>query len=253
MIEGPGGILQFSRLRGATGLVHGILTPRVNVSFSVGEGYGDPIAGRKLLLEKLAIDPANTIIAGQVHGTKLAWVSKGNAGAGALVRGTAIPETDALATKNTGVGLLVTGADCPPVLIYSQKERLLALVHSGWRGTAEEIVTKTIGELRAAGASAAELFVGIGPGIGVCCYEVGDEVAERVPANLQKEVLKSRPGARPHLHLSNWIESQALWAGVPAANIEKTELCTSCRRDLFFSHRGEKGKCGRFGFAAMLQ
>lgn len=230
-----------------------MLAPRVNVSFTAGEAYGDPSAGRARLLQKIGADPARTVIAGQVHGDRVAWVAARDAGAGALVRGTAIHETDGLATIEKNVGMLITGADCPPVLLYSQKPAMLSLVHSGWRGTAKGIVSKAAAELFERGARPADLKVCIGPGIGVCCYEVGGEVAEQVPRAFYKNAVREVPGARPHLDLGGWILQQLLEAGVDRARIEICDWCTACRTDLFFSHRAEKGRCGRFGLAAMLR
>lgn len=252
MILRDDGIWQFQQLAAEPGLVHGVLSPRVNVSFSVGEGHGDPVGGRRALFTSLGIDSARVLIAGQVHGTRVARVTAADAGAGALVRGTAIPDTDGLFTNETGTGLLITGADCPPLLLYSAAPRLLALAHCGWRGTAAGIVSMAVDAMTAAGARLEEIRAGVGPGIGVCCYEVGDDVVDRIPAELRGEILQKNRGPRPFLHLKEWIARQLLQKGVRPENMEVTDLCTSCRTDVFFSHRAEKGHCGRFGLAAAL-
>jgi YfiH family protein len=252
--------LQFSSLRGDARLLHGISTRPWNVSFSVGAAHGDPREGRRALLEKVGIDPARTVVAGQVHGTRLRWVSSRDAGTGAFERGQAMPETDALATTEPGVGLLITAADCPPVLLWDPAIPVLALVHCGWRGTAAGIVGNVISELAARGASIDRLRAAIGPGIGACCYEVGGEVADRVPRELRGAILRARPQQnRPqqnrnatYLDLPAWIGAQIVASGIPPARIERMELCTSCRTDLFFSHRAERGSCGRFGLAAAI-
>jgi hypothetical protein len=240
-------ILKFSRLAGDAALRHGISTRSKNVSFSAGEAYGDPVEGRRLLLEAAGIDPARTHVAGQVHGCRVARVTPD--GAAALVRGRVVEATDALVTNVPGTGLLMTAADCPPVLLWDREARVLGAVHSGWRGTAQGIVMKAMDEMIRAGARARDVIAAVGPGIGVCCYEVGEEVAEAVPASWRDAVLR-REGDRTKLDLRSWIRLQLEECGISDANRTDLDLCTSCRVDLFFSHRRENGQCGRFGLAA---
>lgn len=245
--------LRFEGLDGAP-VRHAVSTRPWNVSFSAGVEHGDPIEGRRRLLEFAGIDAARTVIAGQVHGTRVRWIDEVDCGPGALARGHAIAETDALATVNPGIGLVVTAADCPSILILDAAAPALAVVHSGWRGTAGGILPKTIDALEAKGARRERLTLAIGPGIGPCCYEVGDDVAARVPAALRARVLTSgsSPG-RSRLDLRAWILAQAAEAGVAPRRIHHLDFCTACRRDLFYSHRAERGRCGRFGLAAALR
>ncbi len=237
------------------GVRHAISTRAANVSLSVGVGYGDALLGRGSLLAEAGIDPRRTVVAGQVHGNRVAFVDASDAGAGALVPGTARADTDGLATTTPEVGLLLTAADCPTVVLFDPEARALAAAHSGWRGTAAEIARVAVETLvEHAGAAAGRMRAAIGPGIGACCYEVGDEVVERVPARLRGEVLRrTRASARPRLDLPRWIGFQLEALGIEPARIETSEHCSSCRTDLFFSHRAEKGSCGRCGFVVALE
>lgn len=253
---GPGILgeaLRFRSLAAEPRLVHGISTRPWNVSFTAGAAHGDPREGRRRLLGSLGLDPAKAVVAGQVHGDHLAWVSARDAKAGAFVPGQAVPETDGLATSEPGVGLVVTAADCPPVLLWDSEASLVAAVHSGWRGTARRIVPKAVEQLCARGARPSRLRAGIGPGIGPCCYEVGAEVAEHVPAAFRGAVVRRGEGGSRRLDLPLWIERQLLESGVEPSRIERMPLCTACRTDLFFSHRAERGRCGRFGMAAAIR
>lgn len=253
-------IYQFERLAGDPRLVHGISSREKNISFSAGDQYGDPLAGRREFFDNLQIDPALSHFAGQVHGSRIVWVEKwvekstvGETGAHALDRKNVIKETDALITKTPGVGLLVTAADCPPILLWDPAAGFVATVHSGWRGTAAEIAVHTIAEMVNAGSAVHNIQIGIGPGIGSCCYEVGEEVVEHVPRRWLGSVVEQSKAGRPMLHLRKWITLQIEGAGVPPGNIEFLDYCTSCRTDLFFSHRAEKGDCGRFGLLAAFR
>lgn len=252
MIAGASGVLSFRSLAAEPGLAHGISTRPGNVSFSVGPGRGDPVEGRRALFEAVGVDPARTVVAGQVHGARVERVGASAAGAGALSPGTARPATDGLVTAERGVGLLVTAADCPSILLYDGAARVLALAHSGWRGTAAGIARAAVTAALDAGAARDRLAAAVGPGIGACCYEVGDDVADRIPAEARGVALR-REGARWRCDLVGWIASQLEEEGIQASRVERSPLCTACRIDLFFSHRAERGRCGRFGVVAALR
>jgi YfiH family protein len=179
---------------------------------------------------------------------------------------------DGLLTATPGLLLAVQTADCLPVVLADAKHRAIGVFHAGWRGTVKRIVEKGVGEMqRWFGTRARDLKAAIGPGIHGCCYQVGEEVREKFEsqfaygASLFREVKESDPvrekypllfmtarapghGELPPKIFLDLVEAnrrQLLDAGVPEKNIEASELCTSCRTDLLFSYRGEKGKTGR--------
>ena len=179
---------------------------------------------------------------------------------------------DGLITNAPGVLLAVQTADCLPVILVDVKKRAVALLHAGWRGTTKRIVEKGVGEMRRCfGTCPRDLKAAIGPGIQGCCYEVGEEVCEHFESQfayagkLFRVVEESDPvrekypmlfltarapghsdlPKKTYLDLVEANRQQLLAAGVPAKNIEASELCTGCRTDLLFSYRGEKGKTGR--------
>jgi polyphenol oxidase len=179
---------------------------------------------------------------------------------------------DGLITASPGLLLGIQTADCLPIILVDAKRRAVGVFHAGWRGTVKRIVEKGVGEMqRWFGTRPADLKAAIGPGIGGCCYEVGEEVRTKFEsqfsyaASLFHEVKESDPvrekypllflnarapghGELPPKIFLDLVEAnrrQLLSVGVPAKSIESLPLCTSCHTDLLFSYRAEKGRTGR--------
>ena len=176
---------------------------------------------------------------------------------------------DASVTNRPGLLLAVQTADCVPILLVDSKNHAVAAVHAGWRGTLQRIVAKTIGKMQMQfGTKPPDLLAAIGPSIGGCCYEVGTEVASEFRSqfpnasdwfdelrtgdepNPLQWLNMAPPGHQPPpknvlLDLRKANRAQLLEAGLLARNIFVSELCTACRRDLFFSYRKEAGTTGR--------
>ncbi len=137
-------------------------------------------------------------------------------------------DADGQATSNPALTPLVQVADCLPVAIAG--DRGVAMLHCGWRGLADGIVARGAGEV---GATAAA----IGPGIGPCCYEVGDEVLARF-AGLGDGIAAGGMLDLPEV-------ARRLLAAAGVGSVESSGLCTSCEAELFFSHRRDAGRTGR--------
>jgi polyphenol oxidase len=179
---------------------------------------------------------------------------------------------DGLITATPGLLLAIQTADCLPVILVDAKRRAVGVFHAGWRGTVQRIVEKGVGEMvRCFGSRPRDLKAAIGPGIGGCCYEVGEEVRTKFESQfgyaveLFREVKESDPvrekypllfltarapghGELPPKIFLNLVEAnrrQLLDAGVLKKNIEASPLCTNCHPELLFSYRREKGKTGR--------
>lgn len=187
---------------------------------------------------------------------------------------------DGLITNVSGIVLTVRTADCVPVLIVDEKTHAIGAFHAGWRGTLARIVEKGVGELRKQfGSDPEDLKAAIGPCIHACCYEVSDDFTDKFRTqfayadDLFEEVFDSNslhlkypllflnqraPGhgdaaSKLHLNLVEANRRQLLDAGVPEENIWISELCTSCRKDLLFSHRAEFGNTGRMLAAVAIR
>jgi len=179
---------------------------------------------------------------------------------------------DGLITNTPGLLLGIQTADCLPIILVDPKRRAVGVFHAGWRGTVKRIVEKGVGEMhRWFGSRPADLKAAIGPGIHGCCYEVGAEVREKFESQfayagkLFREVEESDPVREKYpmlfltarapghsvlpkkifLDLVEANRQQLLAVGVTAKSIEASPLCTTCRTDLLFSYRAEKGKTGR--------
>lgn len=179
---------------------------------------------------------------------------------------------DGLVTATPRLLLAIQTADCLPVIVVDTKQRAVGVFHAGWRGTVKRIVEKGVGEMRRwFGSRPRDLAAMIGPGVHDCCYQVGEEVRENFEsqfgyaASLFYEVKESDPVREkyPLLFLTarapghstlpvniflNLVEAnrrQLIDAGVPEKSIESSDFCTSCRTDLLFSYRAEKGVTGR--------
>ena len=175
--------------------------------------------------------PADRIAMGwQVHGADLRdWAGAPQNG-GYAATGAELPRVDGHLTAEPGVGLLVLVADCLPVALSSPGA--VAMLHCGWRGLAAGILERALERLDGPVAAA------IGPGIGRCCYEVGEEVLDAfrdLDGVASGRMLDLKAVARRKLEV----------AGV--GQLEDTGLCTSCCPDLFFSHRRDGGVTGRQG------
>jgi YfiH family protein len=152
-------------------------------------------------------------------------------------------EGDAALTGLAGVMVGVQTADCVPILIAHREGRAVAAIHAGWRGTAASIAEATVTRLsRKCGLDVKDFLAAIGPHIGPCCYEVGEEVAAEI--GHPDAIVRSIERGKPHLDLGLANHAQLLRAGIPAAQIETSSLCTKCRTDLFHSYRRDGKRMG---------
>jgi YfiH family protein len=183
---------------------------------------------RHRLAGALEVDPELVLIGRQVHGTDVVRHT-GPTEPRAYAHPTpGLPEVDGHATREPGLAPLVFVADCLPVALAGREG--VAMIHCGWRGLAGGIVDRGVKEVRAEAAA-------VGPGIGPCCYEVGDEVLQAFES-LGKGIADGRM-----LDLREVARRLLERAGV--ARIEISDLCTSCHPELFFSHRRDGGHTGR--------
>ena len=154
------------------------------------------------------------------------------------------PEGDAAYTELPGIALGVMTADCVPILIADSSGRAVGATHAGWRGTSEGVLRRTVDALVADFRIHPEdLRVAIGPHIGVCCLEVGEEVYEWFA---DPEIFERRAEwLKPHLNLSEANHRQLVAGGVRPEHIQTSALCTRCRADLFYSYRRDGEAAGR--------
>lgn len=153
---------------------------------------------------------------------------------------------DAAISNVPGLMLVMTFADCVPILLWDEGQGVCGLVHAGWRGTALNIVSKTIKALGDTfGTNPASLHAAIGPCIGQCCYPVSENVQVAMVRAYQGHSGQFFQDERLDLVAANSFDLAS--AGVSPGRIHTAGVCTSCNKDQFFSHRAEQGQTGRFG------
>jgi polyphenol oxidase len=201
------------------------------------------VENRRRLAGALGFPPERVAIAHQVHGSELAIHRRPQAPSPFAEPGAPISKADGHVTADTDLALLVFVADCVPVALCGPGG--VAMLHCGWRGLASSGRASlrtaegdtTAGLLAGAAAAIGATDAVIGPSIGPCCYEVGQEVLDAF-AGLGDVVASGRM-----LDLREVTRRLLLEGGVE--RIEVAGLCTSCESDLFFSHRRDAGRTGR--------
>ena len=285
--------LQFNQLLPFPEITHGVFTrlgghsttpyQGLNASYSTGDSFDNVVRNRLTVLEALDISTYPCATLWQVHGAdvatldteqevwddwrtdwahrsyflderELVWTTK------------ARRKADAIITRQAGVALALSFADCTPLLFYDPVQRVIAMAHGGWRGTARGIALATVEAMSTRfDCQPRTILAGVAPSIGACCYEVtervrgfysGEEQFDEMPtleryrklvresAVFSTRQLPDRTSLRLDIRETN--RDQLLMAGLLPEHIEMSGICTGCRTDLFFSHRVEQGKTGRF-------
>ena len=202
---------------------------------------------RALWAREAGFSSVNIVGAQQVHGDYVRVVTRDDIGRGHFE---GLPACDALVTAEEDVPLLILVADCAPVLLVDPVGRACAVVHAGWRGALAGIAGKTLAVMQQHwGTEPSEVLAAIGPCLNVANLEVGEEVAAQVEAVHPPAVVRDG-WEKPHLDLRALIVADLIGRGVGEKSIEVSSLCPRERNDLFFSHRGQNGRAGRFGLVA---
>ena len=195
------------------------------------------VANRRILSEAVGAEPETATMAWQVHGAHVFEAD----GRGIVTPGTDFEQGDGLWTEKPGRALGLLTADCFPVVLARRNGTpRLVILHVGWRGLVDGILESGVAAVAGPAAAA------IGPGIGPCCYEVGEEVAEPVRGRFGDDVMQGR-----NLNLAEAIERGLSAAGIET--VERAGHCSSCEPELFFSHRRDRGRTGRQGVIAYIR
>ncbi len=192
-------------------------------------------------------DTDTVVHAHLVHDISVAAVTQTN-------NGTWLPRVDGLITNEPGCAITMNYADCGPIFLYDPVHHAIGLGHAGWQGAVKDLPGAMVRAMQAQfGSDPAQLIAGLGPSIGPCCYEVGEPVITAVHnafADPDSRLIPQSSSLKPHFDLPEANRRNLARAGV--RHIEQSGLCTACRTDLFYSHRAEKGKTGRFGAIFIL-
>jgi YfiH family protein len=237
----------------------------LNCGLHVGDVPEHVVANRKRLAETLQLPFEASTYAEQIHGSEVAVVTGKEKGMGRESRETAIQAKDAMITSEKGIALHTLYADCVPLYFFDPKRQAIGMAHAGWKGSVLKIAMATVTKMaNTFGSKPEDMLAAVGPSIGGCCYEVDDRVIGQVDkvltefeATREEKERVYHPQPEPgkyRLNLKELNRQIMIKAGILSSRIEVSTLCTSCRTDLFFSHRKEGGQTGRMAaWMAMLE
>lgn len=242
-------LYQFESLLQENSLVHGVSQKSTNekllfsLALHTNEDKDLILSNRKKLASSFRDKNYYFIVANQTHSNHIKVIEE-RSSRGWNSLDDAVEDCDALISNQKGLILTVLTADCVPILLYDRVQKVIAVVHAGWRGTDQEIASKTISVMQTKfNSNPKDILVGIAPAIGACCYEVKEDVAShffKYPKALSKKDNKY------NLDLSIINQEQLLAIGIQKENIQMSGICTACSVESYFSYRQEGGCSGRF-------
>lgn len=206
------------------------------------------LTNRRNFLSTLGIDYRDLVCAKQIHSNYARYVKEGDRGKGALSYDSSIADTDALVTDKRNLPLAVFTADCLSIFLYDLTTPAIGLIHAGWRSAKENITANAIQLMQEKfNTKTLDLYVGFGPAIRDCCYEVSQDFNDFFPRDIIER------NNRYYLDLVRINKRQVLDSGVKEDNILDSKICTCCRNREFFSYRKEGKTCGRTISVIMLR
>lgn len=246
-----------------TGMVRHLFSTRVggvsrgiystmNLSYTRGDEKEAVDENFRRIAGVLRCGAEDIVCSDQTHTVNLRVVSRGDGGKG-ILRPRDYTDVDGLLTDEPGLVLATFYADCVPLYFVDTRRRAVALAHSGWRGTVARMGRCVVDKMREVyGTDASDLVAAIGPSICQDCYEVGEDVAGEFAREFQAsgqadEILLSKGGGKYQLDLWRANEIVLREAGIPAGQIQVTDVCTCHNSEYLFSHRASQGKRGNLG------
>ncbi|KUG23072.1 hypothetical protein ASZ90_007149 [hydrocarbon metagenome] len=216
----------------------------LNISFREGDLEGKVLQNWHRLAMAFSIPLENFLTLNQVHGDDIFVIKP---------FGDYYPEDrkldyDAIVTNRTNLATCIKTADCVPIFIVDRIKKVIAVVHAGWRSTALAITAKVIHLLiDKYHCFPHDVLAVIGPAIGKCCFDLDAAAANdfRKHKNHEAFLFTGKRQNKYAVDLAEANRRQIMNCGIPESNIDVSDLCTSCRQDLFFSHRGSGGITGR--------
>ncbi len=229
----------------------------MNLSFTRGDERANVLENHKRFANALGYDENNLVFSNQVHMTNFYKVTSKDAGKG-ITKESDILEIDGLVTNEPGIPLITFYADCVPLFFYDPKKKVIAMAHSGWKGTVERIGTKMVSYMEEEyGCQAQDIICAIAPSICQKCYEVSEDVALRFLEvfgdGYGEKLLYKKENEKYQLNLHKACEITLLEAGILAEHMDITDICTCCNPEFLFSHRASNGMRGNLAGVMMLK
>ena len=246
------GIVEHCFTTRAGGVSEGIFDS-LNLSFTRGDDESAVMENYDRLAAALDTRKEQFVCTDQTHTTNVIRVGKEDCGYG-VIRQKPYTDVDGLVTDEPGVVLSTFFADCVPLYFVDTVNRAIGLSHSGWRGTAKEIVKKAVNIMvNSYGIKKEDILCAIGPSISQCCFEVSKEVIDEITHINNSDICYfKKENGKYQLDLKELNKQILLNAGVKEENIDVCPLCTKCEDELFYSYRREGEKAGRNAGFVML-
>ena len=221
-------IITFSSLSSFSQLVHGISTRKYGSIKQKGVVFTDNLEN---FLDAFSPPFCEVVFTRQVHGKDVLSVTN--------APDKVLDNADGLITTSPGFFIGIATADCLPILFFDTKQQRIAVIHAGYKGILKGIIEETLTLYKEKGSDPTDILVGIGPGIGVCCYNVPQyRVVDFEQTYSFEEMYEKRDGEY-FLDLKNIARAILNKHGVSASHIETVPFCTKCDNNLFFSFRGD--------------
>lgn len=222
----------------------------MNLRFNCDDTRENVLKNYEIIANTLGMDYTRLVLSKQVHEDVIHTATENDCGNG-ITRENAFESVDALITAERNIPLVTLFADCVPLFFLDKRQGVIALAHSGWKGTVKHIGQKTVAKMKSDyGSRTEDILTAIGPSIQEDHFEVGDEVAEIFIREFGEDTAK-KYGDKYHVNMQAAIKKQFLEEGIPESNIDDSGICTYCDADMLFSHRKTNGKRGNLG--AFLQ
>lgn len=218
----------------------------MNLRFHCDDTRENVIRNFEIIADTLNMDKNRLVLSKQVHEDNIHTVTENDIGNG-ITRENSFTSVDALITDKKGIPLVTLFADCVPLFFLDKKQRVIALAHSGWRGTVKRIGQKTVEKMkRDYGSKPENIIAAIGPSIQECHFEVSDDVAEIFIKEFGSDTAV-KYGDRYHVNMQTAIRKQLTESGLLPDSIDDSGICTYCNSDTLFSHRKTNGQRGNMG------
>lgn len=221
----------------------------LNLGFQEYDSPENVIDNRRQLAKSTDIPFESFVFLKQTHSNNIKIIEVSDKAKGLLSKENSIQDTDGFILTQTGICPIVMTADCVPLILFDPVKNIAGVFHAGWRGTLKLISQKGLKLMTEYGSNPSDVLVSIGPSIGPCCYEVGEEVIEDVkkvfPNSFNELIIKKNNNS--HLDLWSANKLQLIHEGVKEHNIIVCNDCTFHNPETYFSYRYTKGITGRMG------
>ena len=215
----------------------------LNLGYRVGDDVKAVNENYRLVAKDMGFDFKRITAGRQTHSSNIRIITESDAGKG-VSRESEFEDVDGLVTNVKDLALVVYYADCVPVLLVDERAEVVAAVHSGWRGTVAQIVKNAVDIMVSDfGADLGRIKAVIGPSIGLCCFETGEEVA----CQFDKSLVEPCGNDKFKVDLQKANENILLSCGLNHENIDVLKICTVCNNDILYSYRMQKDATGRMG------